>query len=306
MEDVSQARAAWRAARAAAGRSLATARATLIAEKGWLLMSATVTVIDRSRGIAPRAFDRTGHRRPPIRWSSPSSRSCRTPRAGRDAHGILELALKGEFAGKSAVVSSFGAESAVLLHLVAQIDPATPILFLNTGKLFGETLRYRDRLQDELGLGDIRSLAPNPADRARSIPTARCGRATPMPAAISARSFRSSRALEPFAAQITGRKRFQTRERAEMQPVEFFEGRFRFNPLADWTLADLEAYTAKHRPAAPSAGRGRLSVHRLHAVHAPRRRGRRLSRRPLVRPRQGRVRHPHRRGRRRHLAFRGG
>ena len=81
--------------------------------------------------------------------------------AGRDAHGILELALTGEFAGKTAVVSSFGAESAVLLHLVAEIDPNTPILFLNTGKLFGETLRYRDRLQDELGLGDVRSLAPS-------------------------------------------------------------------------------------------------------------------------------------------------
>ncbi len=67
-------------------------------------------------------------------------------------------------------MSSFGAESAVLLHLVAQIDPATPILFLNTGKLFGETLRYRDRLQDMLGLGDIRSLAPNPADRAKFDP----------------------------------------------------------------------------------------------------------------------------------------
>ena len=80
--------------------------------------------------------------------------------AGRDAHGILELALTGEFAGKTAVVSSFGAESAVLLKLVAEIDPNTPILFLNTGKLFGETLRYRDRLQDVLGLGDVRSLAP--------------------------------------------------------------------------------------------------------------------------------------------------
>ena len=59
------------------------------------------------------------------------------------------------------MVSSFGAESAVLLQLVAQIDPNTPILFLNTGKLFGETLRYRDRLQDVLGLGDVRSLAPS-------------------------------------------------------------------------------------------------------------------------------------------------
>ena len=86
------------------------------------------------------------------------------------------------------MVSSFGSESAVLLHLVAEIDPTTPVLFLNTGKLFGETLRYRDRLQDELGLGDIRTLAPHPADRdASSIPKARCGRATPTPAAISAK-----------------------------------------------------------------------------------------------------------------------
>ena len=68
------------------------------------------------------------------------------------------------------MVSSFGAESAVLLHMVAEIDPNTPILFLNTGKLFGETLRYRDRLQDVLGLGDVRTLAPILADRAARDP----------------------------------------------------------------------------------------------------------------------------------------
>ena len=165
---------------------------------------------------------------------------------GRDAHGILELALTGEFKGKSAVVSSFGAESAVLLHLVAQIDPNTPILFLNTGKLFGETLRYRDRLQDLLGLGDVRSLAPNPADRVRLDPEGVLY-ATDTDACCNFRKvIPLKRSLEPFAAQITGRKRFQTKERAEMQAVEFFEGRFRFNPLADWTLADLEAYTQKY------------------------------------------------------------
>ena len=208
-------------------------------------MNATVTVIDRSRGITPRAFDRadTGGADPlHIAKLAQLQQAAR----GRDASGILELALKGEFAGKSAVVSSFGAESAVLLHLVARIDPNTPILFLNTGKLFGETLRYRDRLQDLLGLGDIRSLAPNPADRARFDPEgtlwskdtdACCGFRKVVPL---------NRALEPFAAQITGRKRFQTRERAAMQTVEFFESRFRFNPLADWTLAELEAYTINH------------------------------------------------------------
>ncbi len=209
-------------------------------------MSATVTVIDRSRGIMPRAFDRAG-----AGASDPSASAhlarLQAAASGRDAHGILELALKGEFAGKSAVVSSFGAESAVLLHLVAQIDPNTPILFLNTGKLFGETLRYRDRLQDELGLGDIRSLAPNPADRARFDPDGILWSKDTDACCNFRKVIPLKRALEPFAAQITGRKRFQTRERATMQPVEFFEGRFRFNPLTDWTLAQLEAYTDKHK-----------------------------------------------------------
>jgi phosphoadenosine phosphosulfate reductase len=208
-------------------------------------MSATVTVIDRSRGISPRAFDRGGQGAvDPLVIAKLAQ--LQAAARGRDAHGILELALTGEFKGKSAVVSSFGSESAVLLHMVAQIDPATPILFLNTGKLFGETLRYRDRLQDVLGLGDIRSLAPNLVDRDRLDPEgtlwsrdaeACCGFRKVIPL---------KRALEPFAAQITGRKRFQTKARSDMQTVEFFEGRFRFNPLADWTQDDLEAYVALH------------------------------------------------------------
>jgi len=208
-------------------------------------VSATVTVIDRARGIIPRAFDRVGSvAADPMVLAKLAQ--LQAAARGRDAHGILELALTGEFAGKSAVVSSFGAESAVLLHLVSQIDPATPILFLNTGKLFGETLRYRDRLQDILGLGDIRSLAPNPADRDRFDPEGILWSKDTDACCNFRKVVPLKRALEPFAAQVTGRKRFQTRERAAMQPVEFFEGRFRFNPLADWTLSELEAYTLEH------------------------------------------------------------
>ena len=208
-------------------------------------MSAAVTVIDRSRGITPRAFDRAG-----AGASDPAMAAklaqLQQASIGRDAHGILELALTGEMKGRTAVVSSFGAESAVLLHMVAQIDPNTPVLFLNTGKLFGETLRYRDRLQDVLGLGDVRSLAPNPADRAKFDPEGTLWSKDTDACCNFRKVIPLKRALEPFAAQITGRKKFQTKERAEMQAVEFFEGRFRFNPLADWSLADLEAYTAKH------------------------------------------------------------
>jgi phosphoadenosine phosphosulfate reductase len=180
---------------------------------------------------------------------------------GRDARGILELALTGPLEGRTAVVSSVGAESAVLLHLVASVDPMTPILFLNTGKLFGETLRYRDRLQESLGLADIRSVAPILAARGAVDPDgtlwsrdtdACCGLRKVAPLAA---------ALKPFAAQITGRKRFQTRERSTMQPVEWFDGRLRFNPLWEWSLDDLKAYAERHKlPAHPLVSDGYPSI----------------------------------------------
>ena len=209
------------------------------------MSGATVTVIDRTRGITPRIFDRSGAGAgdPVVRAKLAELQG---EAEGRDARGILEIALKGENARKTAVVSSFGSESAVLLHLVASVDPNTPILFLNTGKLFGETLRYRDRLQELLGLGDLRSLAPHPIDRATRDPEGTLWARDPDACCNFRKVVPLKRALEGFAAQITGRKRFQTKERAVMQTVEYFEGRFRFNPLADWSLSDLESYAVKH------------------------------------------------------------
>jgi phosphoadenosine phosphosulfate reductase len=201
----------------------------------------SVTVIDRSRSIAPHAFDRAGSGAIAAKLKSLQAQT-----EGADANAILNLALRGEFAGKTAAVSSFGAESVVLLHMIAQIDPSTPIIFLNTGKLFGETLRYRDRLQDELGLMDIRSMAPRLADRERLDPQGNLW-ARNTDACCNFRKVVPLRnALEGFAAQITGRKKFQTSARQAMEPVEYFEGRFRFNPLSAWMLADIEAYAAEH------------------------------------------------------------
>jgi phosphoadenosine phosphosulfate reductase len=203
------------------------------------------TVIDISKGLAPRAFDRagTGANDPVVKAKLARLQKLAE---GRDAHGILELALKEEFAGETAVVSSFGSESAVLLHLVAEIDPTTPVLFINTGKLFGETLRYRDRLQDELGLGDIRTLGPHPLDRAKTDPEGTLWARDTDGCCNFRKVIPLRRTLEGFSAQITGRKRFQTNARHDMHAVEYFEGRFRINPLADWSQADLEAYIAKH------------------------------------------------------------
>jgi phosphoadenosine phosphosulfate reductase len=208
----------------------------------------------------PRAFDLA-----PTTASDPAVAaklaSLQAAAKGRDAKGILELALKGEFAGKTAVVSSFGSESVVLLHMIAQIDPTTPVIFLNTGKLFGETLRYRDRLQDELGLVDVRSIGPHPADRAAQDPNGELWAKSTDACCNFRKVIPLKRALEGFSAQITGRKRFQTNARSQMEPVEFFEGRFRFNPLTDWTLADIEAYMAEHNlPAHPLVEDGYPSI----------------------------------------------
>ena len=205
----------------------------------------SVSVIDTRRGLRPHAFDRVGAGAGDAAVAAHLA-ALQDKARDRDPHGILELALTGEFSRKTAMVSSFGAESAVLLHMVAQIDPNTPILFLNTGKLFGETLRYRDRLQDILGLGDVRTLAPSLDARLKNDADGTLWSRDTDACCNFRKTIPLQKALEPFAAQITGRKRFQTRERADMQPVEYFEGRFRFNPLWQWDLQQLEAYTERH------------------------------------------------------------
>ena len=203
------------------------------------------TVIDRNKGLTPRAFDLpgTGANDPLIKAKLARLQA---EMGRRNAQEQIEFVLREEFAGETAVVSSFGSESAVLLHMVAEVDPTTPVLFINTGKLFAETLRYRDRLQDLLGLGDIRTLAPHPLDRAAEDPDGTLWARDTDACCNFRKVIPIRRALEGFAAQITGRKRFQTQARAEMRAVEYFDGRFRFNPLSDWTQADLEAYIARH------------------------------------------------------------
>ncbi|HEX4889720.1 MAG TPA: phosphoadenylyl-sulfate reductase [Alphaproteobacteria bacterium] len=178
-----------------------------------------------------------------------------------DTLALLRAMIQQEFAGRITVVSSFGAESAVLLHLVAQIDPSTPVLFLNTGKLFGETLRYRDRLQDLLGLTDLRAIGPHPKDRDALDPEGSLWSKNPDACCNFRKTMPLSRAMEGFDAWITGRKRFQTDDRADMEPIELVGARYRINPLADWRQADLDRYMIEHHlPAHPLVRDGYLSI----------------------------------------------
>lgn len=178
------------------------------------------------------------------------------------AQEILRHAIEEQFVDRITIVSSFGAESVILLHMIAEIDPTVPVIMLNTGKLFGETLRYRDRLQERLGLMDVRAVSPDPRELAAE--DAKGGlwqRDTD--ACCDLRKVRpQARAVAPFDALITGRKRFQTGTRAQMQIIEKdTDGRYKINPLANWDLDQLKAYIEEHNlPRHPLVKDGYLSI----------------------------------------------
>ncbi|ACI99568.1 phosphoadenylyl-sulfate reductase [Rhodospirillum centenum] len=178
-------------------------------------------------------------------------------------HGaeLLRPLLTGDLKGRIALVSSFGTESAVLLHMVAEIDPGVPVIFIDTGKLFGETLRYRDRLVALLGLTDLRSPGPDPAEEAREDADGGLWRRD-AGACCALRKVRPlGRALAPFDAWITGRKRFQAATRAVLPAVEAADGRIKVNPLAGWSRQDLTAYLDRHGlPRHPLEADGFLSI----------------------------------------------
>jgi len=156
--------------------------------------------------------------------------------AGKSAEAVLETAIKELFPGQIAVLSSFGTEAAVVLHLVAQIDRSVPILFLETGKHFTETLMYRDILIDRFGFTDARELKPDPADLAAKDPNGELWKTNPDGCCAIRKVLPLQRAMEPFAAQITGRKRFQASTRANIPLFEASaDGKIKVNPLAHWT-----------------------------------------------------------------------
>jgi phosphoadenosine phosphosulfate reductase len=165
----------------------------------------------------------------------------------REAHPreILRAALS-EHPGRIALVSSFGAESAVLLHLAAQIDPSIPVLFLDTGQHFGQTLDYRKTLAARLGLTGVRDLRPQYQDIATKDPSATLYQTDTDACCHIRKVLPLDRGLADFDAWITGRKRFQASSRLRLAVVEEGEGRIKFNPLANWSKADLDAYVAEH------------------------------------------------------------
>lgn len=166
------------------------------------------------------------------------------------------------FPGRIAAVSSFGAESAVVLHMLAGIDPSVPVIFLDTGKLFPETLAYRDTLVTLLGLTAVRSARPDPARIAATDPAGVLWQDDPDQCCWHRKVEPLETALTGFAAWITGRKRYQGATRRTLEMVEAGpDARIKLNPLAAWSAAEIGRYLAQHDlPLHPLSASGYRSI----------------------------------------------
>ena len=154
---------------------------------------------------------------------------------------IVDAAIREIFPRQIALVSSFGAESALLLHLVAEVDPSLPILFLDTGKHFDETLMYRDILAGRFEFTDLRSIEPDSTELAKHDPDGTLWSTNPDLCCQLRKVDPLERALFPFSAWMTGRKRYQNKLRATLPIFESLAGRVKVNPLARLNAADIEA-----------------------------------------------------------------
>ena len=165
--------------------------------------------------------------------------------AGLEGRELLEPLIR-DFKGRLAVVTSFGAESAVLLHMISEVDKSTPIIFLDTGKHFWETLSYRSMLIDRLGLTDVRSIEPDPADLGSHDPDGNLHKSNHDLCCHIRKTIPLEKALRGFDVVVSGRKRYHGGERRNLTPISVEANRIKAEPLAGFSALDIELYMSTH------------------------------------------------------------
>ncbi len=178
-----------------------------------------------------------------------------------DTLSFLKCMIEKEFPSGISLVSSFGAESAILLHMVSKIDPSLDVIFIDTGKLFGETKRYRDRLISRLALKNVKTVRPLEQKLKVNDSNGNLWMTNTGGCCYVRRVEPLKRALDGVSAWISGRKRYQSDGRSEIKRVEAADGRIKINPLANWSKEDVENYFIDHDlPRHPLEADGYLSI----------------------------------------------
>ncbi|MDC0886595.1 phosphoadenylyl-sulfate reductase [Altererythrobacter sp.] len=184
---------------------------------------------------------------------------------GAETLPLLNSVIQAGLAGNVTTVSSFGAESVVLLHLIAQVEPDLPVLFLETGKHFPETLAYRDHLIQRLGLTNVINLTPDQDELSAKDETGLRWSYDPDGCCEIRKVRPLAKALAGYDASFTGRKAFQNDSRANLPRFEIdtsdAQGRLKINPLIDWDAARIQTYLEEHDlPRHPLVAKGYPSI----------------------------------------------
>ena len=152
--------------------------------------------------------------------------------------------------GPFALSSSFGAQAAVSLHLVAQAEPGIPVILIDTGYLFPETYEFIEKLQKQLHLNIQRFSSPQPvaefeAQYGKLWEQGRDG----LDKYLELRKVEPMRrALQTLGTQtwFAGLRRSQAESRAKLNPLEVRDGRFKVHPIFDWSDRDVYLYLKAH------------------------------------------------------------
>ncbi len=166
--------------------------------------------------------------------------------AGLEGRALIR-AFARDFKDRIALLSSFGAESSVLLHMLAEVDRNIPVIFLDTLKLFPETITYRDQLVRELRLRDVRVVQPNIADLEHDDPAGTLHRSQPDACCNIRKTLPMDKAFKGIDVMISGRKRFHGATRSDLQHIGFDDKRIKIEPLAAFSALDLRNYMVTHQ-----------------------------------------------------------
>jgi phosphoadenosine phosphosulfate reductase len=180
--------------------------------------------------------------------------------AGLEGRSLIAAVVK-DFGSRAALLSSFGSESAVLLHMVSEVAPGLKIVFLDTDKLFPETLAYREQLVAEFGLNNVKVWKPSLADLMEYDPDGTLNNTNKDLCCNIRKTLPMNRAFHGVSAVISGRKRFHGNLRSNLDFVSVLDGRLKIEPLAGFTALDLQAYAIHHHlPSHPLKLKGYFSV----------------------------------------------
>jgi len=174
---------------------------------------------------------------------------------------VLEKVITDLYSGEIALVSSFGTASVVLLHMISKIAPDLPVHFIDTGKLFDETLRYRDQVQERFGLSNIQTIAPDAECLALADRDGTLWQSDPDQCCALRKVAPLASALAPYSAWISGRKRYQNGQRQALSIVEVDGDKLKINPLTHWKAQDVQDYiTVNELPVHPLIAKGYPSI----------------------------------------------